>query len=305
MSTDIQRRRVAIAALTLAASSAAAARTETAAQPSIDVEAPDDVFVVATPGKAGPVKIGDLIFQLKSYRLVQWQSRLTLISKQLEILERPFNDGRINEEITLLKTKADNLKNIRDIAAQRLADADLSIKLGLRNKHVDRYQTFIPVTNTTSGTTKGTTGSTESTKSTTQETSNTSSSAGLSNSNSTSQSNGSSSSSGTSDTTESSTTTSQAANVLYMSYDDISTSASQTDNEYQDAQLAAGQADRKRQDALDKLTLSKQKLSEQQQILNQLQATMNVSAAASGVFELLVGVGSFVKKGHLLGRIVL
>lgn len=293
MNTDLQRRRVAIAALTLAAGSAYAARADSREKPAINIEAPDDVFVVAVHGAGNIVKAGDLILELKSYRLTQWQSRLSMYAKQVEILERPFHDGRVDDEIKLLKAKANNLKNIRDIAASRLATADSQVKLGLRLKSSSHYLELINVSSTTTGSSSGKTGTQES------------SSTGVTQSGSTSTSTEASTSNSSSTTTDSSTTKAQAANPQYMTYEDISTSASQTDNDYLDAQTAAGQADRKRQDALDKIALTKEKLSEQQQILNNLLDAMQVAASTDGTFEQVAGVGSFIKKGHLLGRILL
>lgn len=73
---------------------------------SIPIEAPDDVHVATMPVPAGKVSKGQTLFTLTSFATQRFQVQLDLFTQQIAIIEAPFNDGRIDAEINLIKQKA-------------------------------------------------------------------------------------------------------------------------------------------------------------------------------------------------------
>lgn len=87
------------------------------------IEAPDDVFVTNIAAENGRVKSGDLLFSLKSYKLLERRNHLSLLSEQIAISERPFLDGRVNEQIEMIKKKAVDFSTMND-AAQKVLEEE-------------------------------------------------------------------------------------------------------------------------------------------------------------------------------------
>lgn len=325
MNTDLQRRNVFLTTVALAsalipgvdiASSVANKDTDV-----IDIEAPDDVFVVGVSSQNGPVKRGDLLLTLKSYRLLQMQNHVSLVSDYIAITERPFDDGRIDAEIQRLKDAADALKEISDIAQSRVDQIVEAYKMGVipSYKYPDNFHMSLPTVSETNGTTQAVTKSDSTTKGDT--TSNQPFTTSKSDTNtynghttgtnnqlasiSRSNSQAAESSEGTSSSSDNSKTESFTANPNYMNYEDAIVAADKAKNDLEKGRLSADQAEKQRQDAIDKIGLAKKKLLDQQQLLNELLEAMNVRCGTEGKFRAAVYPGSFVKKGHVLGRITL
>ncbi len=67
------------------------------------IEAPEDVQVVSVTG--GHTKKGQQLVILKSFHIEMMEIQLDLFKQHVAIMERPFNDGRIDAEIALLIQK--------------------------------------------------------------------------------------------------------------------------------------------------------------------------------------------------------
>jgi hypothetical protein len=93
------------------------ADTVAATSNAIVIQAPFNVFVVKV-APAGRVALGQELFVLQSYELEKMELDLSLHEEHLAIIERPFSDGRVDEEIELGKQKAkyldEQLKQMRD-----------------------------------------------------------------------------------------------------------------------------------------------------------------------------------------------
>jgi hypothetical protein len=85
---------------------------------SVTIEAPDDVLIVQIAAQ-GNVTKGQQLVALTSPRLKLERSRLIALEEHLSFLERPFNDGRIDEEIAKLADKAKLLAQAADAQIMR------------------------------------------------------------------------------------------------------------------------------------------------------------------------------------------
>jgi hypothetical protein len=90
------------------------------------VEAPEDSFIVHIAPE-GRVAENQQLIALKSPKLEQQRSSLLALEEHLSFLERPFTDGRIDEEIAALVQKEQLLSNavtnqtqVRDIIQGRV-----------------------------------------------------------------------------------------------------------------------------------------------------------------------------------------
>jgi biotin carboxyl carrier protein len=190
----------------------------------LEIEAPSDVFVADVVATDGRVSKGTLLLKLKSHFLTQSQIRLVLLREQINFAERPFLDGRVDEEIKLIKSKAKYLSQKNQDAEAKLKLAESQVQLGTLDK--SEYLAIV------------------------------------------------------------------------LNYTAIKTN-------YLDAELASNQAEKKKQELIDKISLAKDKLRLEEDALADLMMSMEVKANADGNFTSSVAVGSFIKKGHLLGRIML
>jgi len=117
----MKRRDLLLGMTTTAAMLADAEKSVSAATAkSLGIEAPDDVQVLYIEAD-GPITQGQKLFELKSFHVDALALQIDLFRKHVEILERPFNDGRIEEEKKLLHAKADLLKEIM-IEAKSVVD---------------------------------------------------------------------------------------------------------------------------------------------------------------------------------------
>jgi biotin carboxyl carrier protein len=69
-----------------------------------------------------------------------------------------------------------------------------------------------------------------------------------------------------------------------------------------DAMLSKDSAEKKKKDTVDKLAIAKNALAAHKEYLGSIQAALEIVAPRSGRFKVLVAKGSFVKKGHPVGR---
>ena len=94
-------RREALFAAGAAAVGTRPARAADSAQ-NIVIQAPFHVVVLEI-AKAGSVASGQQLFRLGCFETEHWESQIELHEQHLEILERPFKDGRVDANITLIK----------------------------------------------------------------------------------------------------------------------------------------------------------------------------------------------------------
>jgi hypothetical protein len=102
------------------------------------IEAPDDVFVREIT-LDGHVRSGQPLALLESPNLDRQRSALLALQEHIAIIERPFRDGRIDEEITTLNTKARSLKDAADFADENVRIAEARHKAG--TVHLDVLNT--------------------------------------------------------------------------------------------------------------------------------------------------------------------
>jgi biotin carboxyl carrier protein len=79
------------------------------------IEAPADVRVVSMPAASGSVSKGQPLFMLAAFSVERFEIQLSLFSRQIEIMTKPFQDGRVDAEIGLIKAKAQLLKENADL----------------------------------------------------------------------------------------------------------------------------------------------------------------------------------------------
>jgi hypothetical protein len=68
----------------------------------IVIQSPFDA-IVTYGANSGPVKSGDKLFELRSFELEHFDIQLAMHEQHLDILERPFKDGRVDDDIGLAK----------------------------------------------------------------------------------------------------------------------------------------------------------------------------------------------------------
>lgn len=249
------------------------------------IEAPDDIHVEQIAARPGRVKKGDLLFKLRSFAVETMQIKIELFKQHIEIMERPFKDGRIDREIEHLKKKAELQADTMQ-ASQRALDRRNAayFSLYLSDKYtahnppplVDsaRDLAFFPMKTRTIGNTGNplNVDDPENPQKIIQVDSN-------------------------------STTFSQGQNPDYKSDYALVVEHNKNVAEYLDAKSTAEQSELKKQDNLDKLALTKTKLTLYEQFLKEKIDSLSISAGADGTFSPHVFVASFVKKGHPLGEL--
>jgi hypothetical protein len=70
-----------------------------------------------------------------------------------------------------------------------------------------------------------------------------------------------------------------------------------------DATVSANSADKKKKDMIDKIGVAKDALEHHKNYLTAMQDALTIKASRNGRLIVHVGVGAFVKKGHMLGEI--
>jgi DNA repair exonuclease SbcCD ATPase subunit len=184
------------------------------------LEAPDDVFVQEL-APDGTVQVNQVLMTLRSPNLERFQSRLTMLQKHMEIVERPLNDGRIDEAIKSLKDKAAALEAAKAAMDEEVAGTQWKYNHG---EIADKLQ---------------------------------------------------------------------VNDVVIKSASDV--------NIYADIILQASQADKNLQDMKERLEAAKDHLMRDVEFLDKMQKSMTIVATAQGEFTGHVMIGSFARKGHILG----
>ena len=96
---------------------------------SLKFSAPIDCFVSQALITNGQVAANDKLVILKSPTLDSLASRLDIYTKQLALIQRPLNDGRVDEQIQTVTTKCTLLKGAV-INNQQLV-SDIEDQIGL------------------------------------------------------------------------------------------------------------------------------------------------------------------------------
>ena len=96
----------------------------------IRMEAPDDVFVDQVLVRAGPVTVDQKLLILRSPKIDRLLARSAAFQSQIEIAERPFHDGRLDEEIQALVQKSQYLKSAVDWTKEALTYAQQQFTIG-------------------------------------------------------------------------------------------------------------------------------------------------------------------------------
>ena len=106
--------------------------------PTLEIEAPDDV-IVSYIAPSGQVKSGQKLASLTSPNLDRMAASLVALQEHIDILLRPFNDGRLDQEIQALSQKAQALQDAFTALTQIEGDVSQSYALGLTDQvHVDQ-----------------------------------------------------------------------------------------------------------------------------------------------------------------------
>jgi hypothetical protein len=100
------------------------------------IEAPDDVSIEVVSVLNGPVTKGQQLLRLKSFNVERMEIHIALFKEHIDVMERPFKDGRIDQEIAMLKQKAGILKDTVDWAGYKAAYAKLKVDDGSYAKDV-------------------------------------------------------------------------------------------------------------------------------------------------------------------------
>ncbi|MCP1757774.1 hypothetical protein [Bradyrhizobium elkanii] len=263
------------------------------------IEAPDDVQVETIDVLDGPIKKGQRLLVLKSFNLDRFAIHLALFKEHIDIIERPFLDGRVQAEIDELNEKVALLHEIVSGAEREVRIRNEYYKLTLGEyttlnpppQNIDTLF-FFPMESTTTSSSTATSDGSESQK--------TSSISTLGDRNKT---DGSSSGTThqTTTTTQNSVTQSKIVSPDWKSDQELQTNLDRAKIEYGGAKLDADKAGKHLADALDKIKLARRKLAEYEALLAAQQAAMTITSSYEGTFSSRVALGSFVRKGHLLG----
>jgi hypothetical protein len=111
----------------------------------IVIQAPEDAFV-SEIAKDGAVNAGQRIVVFRSPKLDRFASNLTALEELIAIRERPFNDGRVDEVISLTMQKAQALKQAADARNTLYEDSVKELQAGrigldtLTSRDFDRQQ---------------------------------------------------------------------------------------------------------------------------------------------------------------------
>lgn len=185
------------------------------------IEAPEDAFIVSVVPE-GRVAVAQKLIELKSPKLEKDRSQLVALEEHLTYIERPFKDGRIDQEIAALGQKEKALSEAV-VWQQKVVDAaDAQVSIGHQ--------------------------------------------------------------------------------VLgYLGEAKVKMIEAQ--NSQIDAQLASSHAVQKKVDLLDKIATARNKIARDHQYLNAMDKALTINSGVNGTFYAVVVVGSFVRKGHTLGKI--
>jgi hypothetical protein len=284
MPNEITRRAFASSALILGVTSLKA-KAETFAPEAGLLEAAADAVVEALPAKPGKVRQGDTLFVLKSFSLLQQQRHLTMIQETLDLAERPFLDGRIQEELDLLKTKAENFSQIAVIMNSRVESIQNGTRMGIRldppdNTYINKVETL---TMSASHTDESGGSGTIDRSPVAHDTKTTSASDG----------------------SETSKSTTYVANPAYIVPSDAMIAAKKADSDFREAALVASHSTRRKDEALAKIHLAKDAVAYHLSSLSEVLKLMTVTAHSDGTFTPLVSPGFYVVKGHILGRLTI
>ncbi len=95
----------------------------------LSIEAPEDVFIksVAAPG---PIKRGSVIVEFRSPLLDRMAASLQAMIDHVTVLERPFKDGRLDQEIKMYHEKESALKDACDQTEKARATIQDEVYLG-------------------------------------------------------------------------------------------------------------------------------------------------------------------------------
>lgn len=108
------------------------------------IEAPDDVSIESVAVQNGPVKKGDQLLRLKSFHLERMEINVALFKEHIDIMERPFKDGRIDQEIAILKQKSDLLNEIMASAQCDVDSLEEAKKAGVIPEPLNVWQIAFP-----------------------------------------------------------------------------------------------------------------------------------------------------------------
>jgi hypothetical protein len=99
-------------------------------QNSLRIEAPDDVFIDQVLAGDGPVKPKKPLLVLRSPRLDRLIARVAAFQQHIEIAERPFHDGRVDEEVQALVQKSEFLQRALEWSEEALQVANDKFRAG-------------------------------------------------------------------------------------------------------------------------------------------------------------------------------
>jgi biotin carboxyl carrier protein len=105
---------------------------------SLKFSAPIDCFISEVSVTSGQVQANDKLVTLKSPMLDSLSARLDIYARQLAIVQRPLNDGRVDEQIQTVTTKNTLLQNAVTSNQQLVADIEAEISTG-QKKQDDLY----------------------------------------------------------------------------------------------------------------------------------------------------------------------
>jgi hypothetical protein len=187
----------------------------------LTVEAPEDSFIVSI-APDGRVAAAQKLVVLKSPKLEQYGSSLLALEEHLSFMERPFTDGRIDEEIAALAQKEHLLADA--VTAQTQARDTIQLRVSLGQATLDEL-------------------------------------------------------------------------------DNAQIKLLQSQNAQIDAHLASSHAILKKIDLQDKINTAKNKIARDKLYLDAMNGSLHISSGIAGTFFPNAVAGSFVRKGHVLGKI--
>ncbi|MET4514319.1 hypothetical protein [Bradyrhizobium sp. I1.7.5] len=284
----MDRRKLILAGVAAGSAGLPTTISATVNQRRISIEAPDDVHIEQVAAKPGNIRQGDLLFKLKSFAIESMQIKIDLFKQHIAIMERPFADGRIDQEIEHLKRKASLALEVMSASQRAINRRTAAYKSIFFDKNYTAFDppplrdsaldlSFFPMpTTTTASVGPGPINIDDP--------------------------------SGNGQIIQVGSVSRAYTKVLNPDYkSDYSLVVEHNKNtaDYLEAKVAAEQSTLKKQDHLDKLDLTKTKLQRYDSLLKEKQDTLSILASVNAAFMPVVVTGSFVKKGHLLGELML
>jgi biotin carboxyl carrier protein len=101
---------------------------------SLKFSAPIDCFISQALITNGQVAANDKLVILKSPTLDSLASRLDIYTKQLALIQRPLNDGRVDEQIQTVTTKCTLLQSAVTNNQQLVSDIEQQVQTGAKNQ---------------------------------------------------------------------------------------------------------------------------------------------------------------------------